>query len=107
LWAAFGRPVLLFHDVGLSEDAKDVDVWRLCQDRQWVLVTGNRNHDGPDSLEATIRRELTSHSLPVFTIGDPDAVMASRDYAVRVAVRLLEYLMDFENTLGAGRFFLP
>src|SRR5579885_931312 len=72
LWAEFGLRLTTFRRLGLSRDASDRDVWRLCQGRQLILLTANRNHDGPDSLEATIREDRSPASLPVFTIADAD-----------------------------------
>ena len=42
------------------------------------MITGNRNDDGPDSLEATTRNENQPESLPVITIGDADRVLRDR-----------------------------
>ena len=35
-----------------------------------ILITDNRNLDSENSLEATIRRNNTPESLPIFTIAD-------------------------------------
>jgi hypothetical protein len=70
-------------------------------------VTANRNADGPDSLEATLRTQNTATSLPVFTIADAKRVLRSREYAERVALRLLDYLLDIDRVRGAGRLYLP
>ena len=72
-----------------------------------ILITSNRNDDGPDSLEATIRTHGTPHSLPVFTLADAKRVLKERSYAELVADRLLEYLFDIEGLRGAGRLYLP
>jgi hypothetical protein len=72
-----------------------------------ILITNNRNSDSPDSLEATIRRYNTAHSLPVFTIADLDKFRMNRSYAERVLERLLEYLLEIEGVRGTGRLFLP
>jgi hypothetical protein len=90
VWAGLGLRVFTFPDVGLDREASDDAVWRLCQARQLILVTGNRNEDGPDSLEATLENENTPDSLPVFTLADSEAVRHSKAYAERVAVRALE-----------------
>jgi hypothetical protein len=71
------------------------------------LITGNRNAEGEESLEATIRRETTPHSLPVLTIGDPAKLMHDREYAERVAARLIERFHELERLRGAGRLYLP
>jgi hypothetical protein len=70
-------------------------------------VTSNRNAEGSDSLEATIRALSTPNSLPVFTLADAQRVLQERSYAERVADRLLEYLFDIDNCRGVGRLYLP
>ena len=49
------------------------------------MITGNRNDESPDSLEATIRNENQPDSLPVITIADSDRVLRDRLYAEKVA----------------------
>lgn len=43
----------------------------------------------------------------MLTIADPDELVRNRDYAERVAARLLEYLYALEDLRGAGRLYLP
>jgi len=107
LWRSLQATAHTFADVGLSRDAKDVEVWRLCQERQLLLVTANRNNEGADSLEATIQTANTATSLPVLTLADAEKIRHSRTYAEQVALRLLEYLTDSENCRGTGRLYLP
>jgi hypothetical protein len=107
LWAETVLPLTTFSRVGLSLNASDREVWRACQQRRVVLLTANRNHDGPDSLEAVIRGENDPTSLPVFTLADANRVLTSRDYAERVVLKLLEYLLDLDTYRGAGRLYLP
>ena len=45
--------------------------------------------------------------LPVLTIADPELVLASRDYAERVAIQVLEYLLELDHFRGVGRLFVP
>jgi hypothetical protein len=106
-WHDLGLVVESFPDLGLAYNAPDALIWRTCQREGLVLVTGNRNDDGPDSLEATIRNENRSDSLPVFTIADTDRVLQDRLYAERVAVRLLDYLMRIDEVRGTGRIYIP
>src|SRR5207244_1081985 len=40
-----------FQDLGLALNSPDREVWQICQREELVLVTGNRNSEGPDSLE--------------------------------------------------------
>ena len=113
-WLPYWQPLSLqvydFDDIGLSLDAADRIVWERCQHEKLVLITGNRNDDGPDSLEAVIR-EAGGSGLPVFTISDERRVMQDGNYARKVAINLLEYMIDLrdrpEVVLGSGRIFLP
>ena len=73
-WEDLGLDVVSFASLGLAVDSPDVLVWKTCQERQVILVTGNRNYESPDSLEAAIRQYNRADSLPVFTIGDPREV---------------------------------
>lgn len=72
-----------------------------------MLVTGNRNKEDDDSLEATMLKRNTPQSLPVLTIGDPDRVMVDRQYAHSVAVQVLDYLLDIDKVRGAMRLYVP
>lgn len=107
LWESLELEVESFDRLGISYEASDRDLWQVCQQRDIVLLTANRNDEGPDSLESTIRDLNTPSSLPVLTIADPELVFASQDYAERVAIQVLEYLMDLENFRGTGRLFVP
>jgi predicted nuclease of predicted toxin-antitoxin system len=44
-----------FVDVGLPYDSTDREVWRFAQANQLLLLTNNRNMEGLESLEQTIR----------------------------------------------------
>lgn len=115
LWATMGSegwlklldiPMLTFEDVGLPIDSRDRDVWRFAQEKQLILLTGNRNKDGEDSLEQTIRNENTPNSLPVVTIGITDK-LEERDYREQCAEGLVEIVLNIENYLGVGRIYIP
>lgn len=115
LWATMGSegwlklldiPMLTFEDVGLPIDSRDRDVWRFAQEKQLILLTGNRNKDGEDSLEQTIRNENTPNSLPVVTIGMTDK-LEERDYREQCAEGLVEIVLNIENYLGVGRIYIP
>ena len=106
-WDGLGLSVETFRTLGLSDTASDALIWRTCQREGLVLITGNRNDDGPDSLEATIRDENQPESLPVITIGDADRVLRDRLYAENVAERLLDYLMRTDEVRGVGRLYVP
>jgi hypothetical protein len=107
LWNGLGLSVESFPTVGLSHDSPDTMIWRTCQREQLVLITGNRNDDGPDSLEAVIRDENRPDSLPVFTLANANRILRDRGYAEQVAVRLLDYLTRIDEVRGVGRLYLP
>jgi hypothetical protein len=96
-----------FADVGLQPADSDAVIWHRCQAMGLVLLTDNRNDDGPDSLEATIRTDNQPTRLPVFTIGNVRQLSESPAYADRVIDQLFEYLLEFDNIRGTGRLYLP
>ncbi len=106
-WTDMDLDVESFAGLDLDRNTPDDEVWRRCQAEDLVLITGNRNHAGPDSLEAAMRAENTVDSLPVITIADANRIIYDRTYAVQTAVRILEYLTAIEHHLGAGRLFAP
>ena len=105
-WEELDIAVESFATLGIPTDTPDAALWQMCQDREIVLFTANRNKDGPDSLEATIRRFNLATSLPVFTLANPDRFANDRAYASDVAERALERLLEIENLRGTGRLFL-
>lgn len=107
LWTELAVRVESFTTLGLPTDTTDAVLWQTCQAHHILLLTGNRNEEGPDSLEATLQVANTPTSLPVLTLGEPQRVLSSRAYARRVVERLLEYLIDVENLRGTGRLYLP
>lgn len=70
LWAELGVRVVTFEQLGLAKDVSDCVLWRACRSQDAVLITGNRNAQGPESLEAAIRDENTDSSPPVLTLAD-------------------------------------
>src|SRR4051794_27337706 len=70
LWEPLNLTLLAFSDLDLEEDAPDSVVWESCQRERVVLLTANRNEEGPDSLETTIRTQNQSDSLPVLTLAN-------------------------------------
>lgn len=106
-WEHLNIHVFSFDELELRADASDVRVWRTCQERQIVLVTGNRNKRGRDSLEATLLRENDATKLPVFTLSNARRVLRSTTHAAAVAEKMLVYLLDIERLRGAGRLYLP
>ena len=107
LWTELAVRVESFASLGVPTHTPDATLWQLCQTQHIMLITGNRNEDGPASLEATIQASNTPSSLPVLTISEPQRLLSSRAYAHRVVERLVEYLIDIENLRGTGRLYLP
>ncbi len=106
-WQALGLVLYRFEDVGLSASSTDLEIWNVCQSEQLVLITDNRNLDSEDSLEATIRRNNTPGSLPVFTIADMNEFRTSNSYVERVVEALYDYLLRIDDVRGTGRLYLP
>jgi hypothetical protein len=96
-----------FEELGLPEDATDAEVWWACQQNGVVLITANRNTEGPHSLEITIRQHNNDQCLPVLTLADQDRILRDRRYAGKVVERLLEILFDLDNLRGSGRLYRP
>ena len=71
LWESLTVEIESFEGLGPSYETSDRDLWQACQQHDLVLLTTNRNGDGPNSLEATIRDLKQPSSLPVLTIADP------------------------------------
>ncbi len=107
LWRALGGDVETLAGLGIRRDLPDSDLWQLCQDHGMILITGNRNADGENSLEATMRRLCRDDSLPVLTIADTNRVNFDREYANAVAVKVLEILLDLDRLRGTRRLFIP
>jgi hypothetical protein len=107
IWNSLGLTVQTFEELGLSRTSPDVLLWQTCQDRRIVFVTANRNDEGPESLESTIRSRTTAESLPVFTLASYQRIQHERNHARLVAEKMLEYLLDIEKYYGTGRLYVP
>lgn len=107
LWAELELSYTKFEDVGLSREASDAEIWQFCQQNGLVLLTNNRNDEGPDSLQAAIRARNTESSLPVLTIGDIERLRRSPHYAQSVAESFIDTLLRIETLRGTGRLYLP
>jgi len=106
-WQDLGLALFHFEDIGLFATSTDLEVWEQCQANEVVLITGNRNLSGPDSLEAVIRLRNTPQCLPALTIADVNKVNASKAYAEQVVETLIDYLQRIETVRGAGKLYLP
>lgn len=98
--------LLTFTEVGLPIDSDDRTVWRFAQERQILLLTGNRSMKGEDSLEETIRQENRADAVPVITVADVDR-LDERNYRDKCARRLVEIMLDLDIYCGSGRLFIP
>ena len=107
LWTSLGIACQLFAHVGLDSRAPDDLVWQTCQDHGLILITGNRNKDGPTSLETTIRERLKPDSLPVVTVSRPKSLGLNSVYTAQVGIRLLDYLLNIDKHHGTGRLYVP
>lgn len=107
LWHPLDITIRSFASLGLLRTATDRLIWRICQQQQVILVTGNRNNDGPDSLTATIGDSNTPQSLPVLTLANMAKIRHSKPYAELVAEKMLDTLLNLDNARGAGRIWLP
>ena len=97
------------HKIGLPRGTLDRVLLEFCEREKWLLITGNRNHDGPDSLEAVIREGELHY--PVFTVSDPERLNWDSHYVEAVAIDLLDNIdlifKQNDHFRGVGRIFLP
>jgi len=107
VWHSLNLREETFQSLNLTPQSTDDHVWRACQERHVVLITGNRNDDGPTSLESTIRICNSPTSLPVITLSDPQRTLDDGAYAEMVAERILEVLLELDNYMGVGRIYVP
>jgi hypothetical protein len=107
LWMALDVRVESFATLNLARTLDDAALWRLAQAAQLVIITANRNDDGPDSLESVLRNDNEADHLPVFTLANPDRILRDSFYAQFVAERLIDQLTDLDRLRGAGRLYLP
>jgi hypothetical protein len=70
VWSELSCEIESFERLGISHSTPDTELRELCQRHEIVLITGNRNAEGEDSLETAIAGLGTPRSLPVVTIGD-------------------------------------
>jgi hypothetical protein len=107
VWEVLHSTPVSFADLGLQAEASDREVWEACQRAHVILLTANRNDEGPESLEATIQQHNTTESLPVFTLANDQRVLRDRPHAEAVADWLLEFLFDIDNYRRTGRLYVP
>ncbi len=108
LWPVLAELSLHFatlSDLDLPLDLDDRTLCGHCQQHGWVLFTENRNHDGPNSLHATLADSWQLGHLPVLTLANKEKFEHSREYAKRVATDVAELLFGIEQ--GEYRIYVP
>ena len=107
LWRSLGCTLESLSSLGLSDAIPDSELWKLCQERGMILITANRNAEGEESLEATMRRLCQADSLPVLTIANADRVLTDRQYAEEVALKVFDVILELDRVRGTRRLFIP
>jgi hypothetical protein len=100
LWAVLAElnlRLVTFRGLQLPHDLDDRPLWNYCQQDGWVLLTENRNHDGPDSLQATLSDSWQTGYLPVLTLSNKGRFERKPEYAVRVATDVAELLFGIAH----------
>ncbi len=98
--------LVTFSDVDLPADSSDRVIWRFAQAEGMILLTSNRNMEGDDSLEQTLREENRADSLPVLTISRIGR-LDDKAYRDRCVSRLVDIVLGVENYRGPARLFIP
>lgn len=97
-----------FKDIGLVQSATDEEVWKLCQQETYLLITGNRTTaDGDHSLEIVMQRFYSEDILPVLTIGDLERVLKEQDYCDGCADAIAQVLFNLDLYRGIPRLYIP
>ncbi|HWG41803.1 MAG TPA: hypothetical protein VN688_03385 [Gemmataceae bacterium] len=112
LWTVLAElklTLVTFPDLNLPRDLDDRSLWNRCQQDGWVLFTENRNHDGPDSLQATLMDSWQPGCLPVLTLSNKGKFEHSRSYAEGVATDVAELLFDIAHgqSRDQSRIYVP
>ena len=99
--------LISWQQAALAKGTTDDDVWRFCQQNNYLLITDNRTgSDGEKALEFVIRRLVTPTSLPVLTIGNSKRVNRDREYCIACAERLADIIFELEIYRGVTRLYL-
>jgi hypothetical protein len=104
-----GIALVTFPDLGLDRGTDDRTLWHFCQANAWVLFTDNRNHEGENSLDATIQDSWREGHLPVLTLANKGKFENSAAYATRVAQDVAELLVAafVDGSRNQPRIFVP
>ena len=101
--AEVGVRFVSFVDLGWPTSLSDRELWHRCQADGWVLLTANRNHDGPDSLGSTLADSWREGLLPVITIADAEKFHRKRSYLLRSVRELATLLFELADGLHRDR----
>jgi hypothetical protein len=109
VWRSFDLPIHSVIGLGHPQDVSDRVIWNRCQSDGLILITENRNDDGPDSLQRTMNELRTESTLPVLTLANRERFRQDRRYALIVVEEMLNTLADLEagQHRGTDRLFLP
>lgn len=82
---------------------------KKCQRDGWVLLTDNRNDEGPTSLQATLDDAWRPGSLPILTLTDKQHFDRSGEYRERVAADVADILfgLKYGEYGDRDRIFVP
>ena len=106
-WLDFGVVgISTLQSAGLEPSSSDRAIWLHCQANAMLLITGNRNEKGPDSLGRVLNEQNSSEHLPVLTIAIPERVIRF-DYREACAYRIADVASALERVRGSGRLFIP
>jgi hypothetical protein len=100
LWpvlSQLGIRLATFRDLGIPGNIDDRSLWKLCQEKGWVLFTEDRNNDGPDSLHATLLDSWQTGGLPVLTLANKGRFEHDRVYTERAAMDIANLLFDIAD----------
>jgi hypothetical protein len=100
LWAVLvelNLRLVTFSDLQLQRDLDDRSLWNRCQQDGWVLFSENRNHDGPNSLHATLTDTWQNGHLPVLILSNKSGFERDRRYAEQVATDVAGLLFGVEQ----------
>ena len=108
--ADLGLSFVTFAELNLPRNLDDRSLWQLCQKQGWVLFTENRNHDGPNSLSATLIDLWQIGDLPILTLANKGRFEHDLEYANHVAEDIAELLFGLvvENRhRDISRIYIP
>jgi hypothetical protein len=76
IWTELAVRVESFASLGLPVNTPDAALWQFCQTQQIILITGNRNEDAPESLEAVLQTSNTRRVYRYSPLVNPNVCSA-------------------------------